>query len=95
MTSVFNKTQLASQTHQQKTSMPIIKILPHVEICPQGAELKANAGDSICEVLLDNGINIEHACDMSCPAPSIRGGASVQSAAMGMAGVNVDAGSRN
>lgn len=46
--------------------MPIIKILPHVEICPQGAELKANAGDSICEVLLDNGINIEHACDMSC-----------------------------
>jgi ferredoxin, 2Fe-2S len=46
--------------------MPIIKILPHVEICPNGAEVKANAGDSICEVLLDNGINIEHACDMSC-----------------------------
>jgi 2Fe-2S ferredoxin len=46
--------------------MPIIKILPHVEICPQGAELKANVGDSICEALLDNGINIEHACDMSC-----------------------------
>jgi ferredoxin, 2Fe-2S len=46
--------------------MPIIKILPHVEICPQGAELKAKAGDSICEILLDNGIHIEHACDMSC-----------------------------
>ncbi len=46
--------------------MPIIKILPHAEICPQGATLKANVGDSICEVLLDNGIEIEHACDMSC-----------------------------
>jgi ferredoxin, 2Fe-2S len=46
--------------------MPIIKILPHVEICPQGKEIQANVGDSICEALLDNGVNIEHACDMSC-----------------------------
>ncbi len=46
--------------------MPIIKILPHVEVCPHGAEIKANVGDSICEALLENGINIEHACDMSC-----------------------------
>ena len=46
--------------------MPIIRILPHVEICPQGAEVHANAGDSICEALLEHGINIEHACDMSC-----------------------------
>jgi ferredoxin, 2Fe-2S len=46
--------------------MPIIKILPHVEICPQGAEIQANVGDSICEALLEHNINIEHACDMSC-----------------------------
>jgi 2Fe-2S ferredoxin len=46
--------------------MPIIKILPHPEYCPQGAEISAPAGTSICEALLDNGINIEHACDMSC-----------------------------
>lgn len=45
--------------------MPIIKILPHDEYCPQGAEIKAPTGTSICEALLDNGINIEHACDMS------------------------------
>ena len=45
--------------------MPIIKILPHVEYCPQGAEIMAPAGTSICEALLDNKINIEHACDMS------------------------------
>ena len=46
--------------------MPIIKILPHPEYCPQGAEISAAAGTSICEALLDNKINIEHACDMSC-----------------------------
>ena len=46
--------------------MPVIKILPHHELCPQGAEIKAAAGTSICEALLENGIAIEHACDMSC-----------------------------
>lgn len=46
--------------------MPVIKILPHPEYCPQGAEITAPAGTSICEALLDNDIPIEHACDMSC-----------------------------
>ena len=46
--------------------MPVIKILPHAELCPQGVELQAAAGSTICEVLLENHINIEHACDMSC-----------------------------
>jgi ferredoxin, 2Fe-2S len=46
--------------------MPIIKILPHPEYCPQGTQVTVPAGTSICEALLDNGINIEHACDMSC-----------------------------
>ena len=46
--------------------MTIIKILPHVELCPEGKEIHTLAGNTICEALLDNGINIEHACDMSC-----------------------------
>ena len=46
--------------------MPIIKILPHPECCPNGAQISAPAGTSICEALLDNKIDIEHACDMSC-----------------------------
>ena len=46
--------------------MPVIKILPHPEYCPEGAEISVPAGTSICEALLDNKINIEHACDMSC-----------------------------
>lgn len=45
--------------------MPTIKILPHPEYCPQGAEVTAPAGTSICEALLDNHIDIEHACEMS------------------------------
>ena len=46
--------------------MPVIRILPHSEYCPEGTTLPANAGDSICEVLLEHGIPIEHACEMSC-----------------------------
>lgn len=46
--------------------MPVIKILPHHEYCPEGAEISASAGTSICEALLEHDIKIEHACDMSC-----------------------------
>jgi len=46
--------------------MPVIKILPHAELCPQGKEITAPRGTSICEALLDHGVAIEHACDMSC-----------------------------
>lgn len=46
--------------------MPIIKILPHAEYCPNGAEIKAEPGTSVCEALLEHDIEIEHACEMSC-----------------------------
>jgi ferredoxin, 2Fe-2S len=46
--------------------MPVIKILPHPEYCPEGDRIEAPRGTSICEALLDNGIAIEHACEMSC-----------------------------
>lgn len=46
--------------------MPRIRILPHAELCPQGDEIVAEPGTSICEALLENGIAIEHACEMSC-----------------------------
>jgi ferredoxin, 2Fe-2S len=46
--------------------MPIIKILPHAEYCPLGESIEAAPGTSICEALLENGIPIEHACEMSC-----------------------------
>ncbi|BAL94889.1 ISC system 2Fe-2S type ferredoxin [Rubrivivax gelatinosus] len=46
--------------------MPVIRILPHPEYCPEGKTIEAPAGTSICEALLDNGVEIEHACEMSC-----------------------------
>ncbi len=46
--------------------MPVIRILPHAEYCPDGALLQASPGTSICEALLENHIDIEHACDLSC-----------------------------
>lgn len=45
--------------------MPIIKILPHQDYCPEGKEIQVSVGASVCEALLENGVNIEHACDMS------------------------------
>jgi 2Fe-2S ferredoxin len=46
--------------------VPVIRILPHAEYCPLGDEIEAPRGTSICEALLENGIPIEHACEMSC-----------------------------
>jgi 2Fe-2S type ferredoxin (ISC system) len=46
--------------------MPIIRILPHAEYCPDGDEIEAPSGTSLCEALLEHGIDIEHACEMSC-----------------------------
>lgn len=46
--------------------MPIITILPHAEYAPEGRQVEAPAGTSICEALLDHGIEIEHACDQVC-----------------------------
>lgn len=46
--------------------MTRVTVLPHAEYCPEGATLEVPAGTTICQALLDNGIDIEHACDMSC-----------------------------
>ena len=46
--------------------MTQIIFLPHEELCPDGAVLEANKGDSVLDVALKNGIGIEHACEKSC-----------------------------
>ena len=43
--------------------MPKLTVLPHATICPKGAEIEAKAGVSICDTLLQNEIDIEHACE--------------------------------
>ena len=46
--------------------MPKIVFLPHHEICPEGAVVEAEKGQSICEAALKNGLDIEHGFEMSC-----------------------------
>ena len=46
--------------------MPQIIFLPHEEICPEGAVIEAQPGLTLCEAALAHGIEIEHACEMSC-----------------------------
>lgn len=46
--------------------MPQIRILPHAQICPEGATIDAAPGTSICDAALNAGVNIEHACEKQC-----------------------------
>ena len=46
--------------------MPKLIVLPHQELCPDGDVIEAKNGDSICDTLLKNHIDIEHACDKVC-----------------------------
>ena len=46
--------------------MPKIRFLPHEVICPNGATLEAEPGESILDAALRNQIPIEHACEKSC-----------------------------
>jgi len=46
--------------------MPKVVFLPHETHCPEGIVIDANPGDNLIEVALAQGIDIEHACEMSC-----------------------------
>ena len=46
--------------------MAKIKIWPHEELCPNGANIESLPEETICEAALRQGIKIEHACEMSC-----------------------------
>ena len=46
--------------------MTQIIVLPHAELCPDGTVIEAEPGTTICDSLLANDIDIEHACEKSC-----------------------------
>ena len=46
--------------------MPQIIVLPHEELCPDGNVIEVEKGTSVCNALLKNNIDIEHACDQVC-----------------------------
>ncbi|MDP5009362.1 MAG: ISC system 2Fe-2S type ferredoxin, partial [Glaciimonas sp.] len=43
--------------------MTQIVVLPHPTYCPDGAVLEVAKGVSVCKALLENDIDIEHACE--------------------------------
>ena len=46
--------------------MPQLIVLPNETLCPDGALIEAKSGMSICDALLEHGIEIEHACEKAC-----------------------------
>ena len=46
--------------------MPRITVLPHDSLCPEGLAFDAKAGGFLCDALLRNAIELEHACEKSC-----------------------------
>ncbi len=49
-----------------KAEMTQIIVLPHEELCPKGKLFEVEPGTSVCDALLEHGIEIEHACEKSC-----------------------------
>lgn len=46
--------------------MTTITFLPHKDLCPQETTVEVEPGISVLEAALLHGIEIEHACEMSC-----------------------------
>lgn len=46
--------------------MPKLIFLPHEEICPTGKTIEVPVGVGLLEAALENGLEIEHACEKSC-----------------------------
>jgi ferredoxin, 2Fe-2S len=46
--------------------MAEIVVLPHAEICPEGKTFQATKDMSLLDNMLEQGIEVEHACEKSC-----------------------------
>ena len=46
--------------------MPQIIFLPNEDLCPDGAVVEAEKGESVLDVALKNDIDVEHACEKVC-----------------------------
>lgn len=47
-------------------AMTQVQVLPHPDLCPQGAVFEAKQGRTLLDALLDQGIAVEHACEKVC-----------------------------
>ena len=46
--------------------MTQVTILPHPQVCPDGAVIDVPDDQSLCYAMLQHDIPLEHACEMSC-----------------------------
>ena len=46
--------------------MTQIVVMPHADICPEGKTFDATPGMSLLDNLLEQGIDVEHACEKAC-----------------------------
>ncbi|HSQ82607.1 MAG TPA: ISC system 2Fe-2S type ferredoxin [Casimicrobiaceae bacterium] len=46
--------------------MTEIVVLPHADLCPEGMTFEGKPGMSLLDNLLEQGIEVEHACEKSC-----------------------------
>jgi len=46
--------------------MTEIVVLPHTDLCPEGMTFEGKPGMSLLDNLLEQGIEVEHACEKSC-----------------------------
>jgi 2Fe-2S ferredoxin len=46
--------------------VPEIVVLPHAELCPEGRTFEGKQGVSLLDNMLEQGIEVEHACEKSC-----------------------------
>lgn len=53
--------------HIKRIQMTKITVLPHEILCPDGVTIdNAPQGETVCDILLQHGIDIDHACEKSC-----------------------------
>jgi 2Fe-2S ferredoxin len=58
---------MSTEVNDAATAMVVqlthIRVLPHPELCPEGKIFMAKPGRKLVDAMLDNGIEIEHACE--------------------------------
>jgi 2Fe-2S ferredoxin len=65
MTTQTNPAEV-SPTAAPAKELTVVKVLPHPQLCPAGAEFEVKRGRKLVDAMLDNGIAIEHACEKVC-----------------------------
>jgi len=45
--------------------MPVVTVMPHPTLCPEGKTIQAEEGRMLAQVLIEAGVAVPHACNFS------------------------------